>query len=226
MASPAVDGAERVLFALPADPARKRPPADARAPTWLTDAVPPPSDGPRRPRDRAATRQALLDAARTLFAERGYDRTTLRQVAERAGVDAALVARYFGGKEGLFLAVFASESLPDPAEGPERLADTLISRWDEVGPGPMVHALLRPELDEAVRARMLEAMEERIVAPAVAALQAAGVPDARLRAELLLAGLVGVGVVRKGGGFAALSAASRDEVLQLLRLEFDALGPR
>ena len=64
------------------------------------------------------------------------------------------------------------------------------------------------------------------VAPAAAALQAAGVPDARLRAELLLAGLVGVGVVRKGGGFPALSAASRGEVLELLRLEFGALGPR
>jgi len=180
----------------------------------------------RRPRDREATRQALLDSARSLFAQRGYDRTTLRQVAEQAGVDAALVARYFGGKEGLYLAVFAAERLPEPSGDPRDLAERLMRRWDEAGPGPMVQALLRPELDDAVRTRMLDYMEERMLGPAVAELERAGVPDARLRAELLMAGLVGVGVIRNAGSLPALSEVPREQLLELIRVQLDALvGP-
>lgn len=57
-----------------------------------------------RPRNAAATRAALLQAARTRFANFGYDATSLRDVAADAGVDAALVARYFGSKDELFAA--------------------------------------------------------------------------------------------------------------------------
>jgi AcrR family transcriptional regulator len=165
----------------------------------------------------------LLDAARTLFAQRGYDRTTLRQVAEQAGVDAALVARYFGGKEGLYLAVFSSERLPEPSGDARDLAERLLRRWDEAGPGPMVQALLRPELDESIRRQMLELNEERMVGPVVAELEAAGIPQARLRAELLMASLTGVGVIRAAGSLSTLSAVSRDELLELLRIQIDAL---
>jgi AcrR family transcriptional regulator len=193
--------------------------------TWLTGRVNADDQVERRPRDRAATRQSLLDAARALFAERGYDRTTLRQVAEKAGVDAALVARYFGGKEGLYLAVFNTEKVPVHTGDPRDLARRLMIRWDEAGPGPMVQALMRPELDEALRDRMLAYMEERMLGPTVAELERAGVPDARLRAELLMAGLVGVGVIRKSGSLTALSEASTEKVLELLGLELDGLLP-
>ena len=50
-------------------------------------------------------REALLQAARELLAERGMPRVTLREVAERAGVQPALVNYYFGGKAGLLRAV-------------------------------------------------------------------------------------------------------------------------
>lgn len=67
------------------------------------------SDGgvcaPGRRRDRAATETALLDAAKFVFAERGYDAATTREVAARAGVNEQLIQRYFGGKHGLLLAV-------------------------------------------------------------------------------------------------------------------------
>ena len=55
-----------------------------------------------RPAGPSTARQDILDAAVHLFAERGYDRTTLRAVTDTAGVDVALVKHYFGGKEGLF----------------------------------------------------------------------------------------------------------------------------
>ncbi|MGN6816812.1 MAG: TetR family transcriptional regulator, partial [Solirubrobacterales bacterium] len=58
----------------------------------------------RRPHDSQASRKALLEAGRTLFDEVGYEHATTREIGERAGVDPALIARYFGGKEGLFLA--------------------------------------------------------------------------------------------------------------------------
>ena len=57
---------------------------------------------PPRKRDAAATRAALLEAAKAQFAKAGYDGATLRDIAAAAGADVALVGRYFGGKEGLF----------------------------------------------------------------------------------------------------------------------------
>ena len=69
------------------------------------------STGDRRPRRRrgrrpggADTRAALLAAARAEFADRGFDGATVRAIADRAGVDAAMVNHWFGGKEPLFTA--------------------------------------------------------------------------------------------------------------------------
>ena len=182
-----------------------------------------PAEAPKRSRDATATREALLDAGRVLFAERGYDRATLRDVGERAGVDPALIARYFGGKEGLYLAVFATEPQPDVTGGPEAIAASLLRRWDEHGPGPMTHAITRTELDDAVGERLRARLEERLIGPVAEELRSAGAPDPRLRAELLVAALVGVGVVRSGGGLEELSAAPREQVLELLAPALRAL---
>ena len=65
----------------------------------MTDALARPS--PRR-RDAEATRAAILEAAKRQFARVGYD-CTLRDIAGEAGADVALVKRYFGGKEALFV---------------------------------------------------------------------------------------------------------------------------
>jgi AcrR family transcriptional regulator len=56
----------------------------------------------RRPKNAAATRDALLEAGRRRFLQESYENVGLRDVAADAGVDVALVARYFGSKEGLF----------------------------------------------------------------------------------------------------------------------------
>jgi AcrR family transcriptional regulator len=56
-----------------------------------------------RKRDAEATRAAILEAAKAQFALLGYDCAVLRDIAREAGVDVALVKRYFGGKEALFL---------------------------------------------------------------------------------------------------------------------------
>src|SRR3954449_2387425 len=64
-----------------------------------------PGAGPKRKRDAAATREAILEAATRRFATQGYERAGAREIAADAGVTAALVNRYFGSKEGLFAEV-------------------------------------------------------------------------------------------------------------------------
>ncbi len=63
------------------------------------------SASPRRRRDAAATREAILEAATRRFVIHGYERAGVREIAADAGVTAALVNRYFGSKEGLFAEV-------------------------------------------------------------------------------------------------------------------------
>lgn len=63
------------------------------------------AEAPARKRDREATKGALLDAAKMVFAERGFDAATTRDIAGRAGVNEQLIQRYFSGKAGLLLAV-------------------------------------------------------------------------------------------------------------------------
>ncbi|MFD0468676.1 TetR/AcrR family transcriptional regulator [Nonomuraea thailandensis] len=62
-----------------------------------------------RPRDREATRERILQAARTLFGEQGYEQVTVRMIAAAAEANIALVGRYFGSKAGLFAAVLQGE---------------------------------------------------------------------------------------------------------------------
>ena len=57
----------------------------------------------RRPLGSPNARRAVLDAARELFAELGFERTTMRAVAARAAVDPALIYHYFGDKDGLLV---------------------------------------------------------------------------------------------------------------------------
>lgn len=183
-----------------------------------------------RRRDAEATRRALLAAAGALFDERGYERATIREIGERAGVDAALIARYFGGKEGLYLAVLSDEeriARRQPVE-PDltAIAERLLRRWDGGGASPVWRALADPAATEGERRAQLR----RIVRPGVLdpATRAIGdAPGAELRAELLLALLLGVSVARSNGTLGALAGASRAELLRQLGPLLDALreGP-
>ena len=63
-----------------------------------------PGSRPRRRQDEQTTRRQLLEAAGHVFAERGFDRATGREICDRAGVNPAAVNYYFGGMEGLYAA--------------------------------------------------------------------------------------------------------------------------
>ena len=84
--------------------------------------MPSPSPAKPRPRNAAATRQAILASARKAFARSGYDGAGVREIAAGAGVTAMLVNRYFGSKEALFAEV-AGDTMRDPVIlTPENLA--------------------------------------------------------------------------------------------------------
>jgi AcrR family transcriptional regulator len=76
---------------------------------------------PERKRDRAAKQLALMQAAKTLFARRGYDATTTREIAAHAGCAEGLIHRYFNGKAGLFLGVVQYRISQEVAELNDRL---------------------------------------------------------------------------------------------------------
>jgi AcrR family transcriptional regulator len=63
-----------------------------------------PGDQPKRARNAAATREAILQSALAAFSRHGYDGIGVREIARTAGVTAILVNRYFGSKEELFAA--------------------------------------------------------------------------------------------------------------------------
>ena len=73
-----------------------------------------------RKRNAEATRAAILEAAKSQFALLGYDCAVLRDIAREAGVDVALVKRYFGGKEALFVEALKASFVGDGMRGWDR----------------------------------------------------------------------------------------------------------
>jgi AcrR family transcriptional regulator len=65
---------------------------------------------PCKKRDRKATEQAILMAASKLFAQKGYESTRTLEIAKEANANEALITRYFGGKEGLLIALMKDEA--------------------------------------------------------------------------------------------------------------------
>ncbi|MFN3596397.1 MAG: TetR/AcrR family transcriptional regulator [Rubricoccaceae bacterium] len=76
----------------------------------------------RRDRERRERRQAMLDAARAVFAEKGYEQATLDEVAERAEFGKGTLYNYFeGGKEGILAAL-----VEDVFDGMEQIVETHV----------------------------------------------------------------------------------------------------
>ncbi|MGW2553535.1 TetR/AcrR family transcriptional regulator [Streptomyces sp. NPDC001635] len=174
---------------------------------------------PAHRRDSARSKERLLQAARELLAERGFERTTVRDIGERAGVDQALITRYFGSKARLFIAVLRAEegdgTLPSLAD-PERVLG-LFERVGRLGPGPVFQVAVQPTRDPAVQKAAHEALEARMIAPLQEHFTARGLDRPRLRAEVATAAFIGVIMGRGAGAFEELAAADPTELLPLVR---------
>lgn len=182
----------------------------------------------RRPHDAQASRAALLEAAREVFRELGYERATTREIGERAGVDPALIARYFESKERLFIAAIAEIEADDTEIEfePKAFVAYLLEYWEERGHNPVSRALASPVLTDDVRSRVSAVVGELMLKNEAAVLRERGVPAPELRAELLVALAVGVAMTRANGTLETLAAASRAEVLDVLTPLVEALGSR
>lgn len=176
----------------------------------------PPSE--ERRRDAAATRRRLLEAARDLFAERGYEGATVRSIAARAGANQALLFRYFGSKRGLLTEVVALGGLEQlRATPPEELFETalrsMLTRSAEGTEDRSLEVYLRSvgRGDEA--AGTLRELGEEYQS-ALAGLSSA--PDGALRADLAMAWLLGIGLMRTVVAREPLAGAEPDEVCRLV----------
>ncbi|MCE3554569.1 TetR family transcriptional regulator [Pseudonocardia sp. RS11V-5] len=149
------------------------------------------------------TRAALLTAARVEFAERGYDGATVRRIAERAGVDAAMVNHWFGGKAQLFTAsldvpvdpaALVETVVPgDPERVGERIVATFLQVWDSAAGGTLV-TLVRSVAGHPAAARMMREFIVRVViGPIVGRVAADRVEE---RAALVATQIIGLGMIR------------------------------
>jgi AcrR family transcriptional regulator len=179
----------------------------------------------RRP-GKQDTREAILAAAREVFAERGYDGASIRAIATSAGVDPALVHHYFGTKDQLFTAtvkapINPSELIPKLiADGTvdtlgRRLVETFLSVWEHPVSGPAFEALLRGAFANRLSARLIrEFFAVQIVRNALRNLGAVIDPaEVPLRATLVASQLFGLAVIRYVFKFEPLASASPETVI-------------
>jgi AcrR family transcriptional regulator len=176
----------------------------------------------RRPGNQD-TREAILAAAREAFAERGFDRTSIRAIATSAGVDPALVHHYFGTKDELFLA--AVEAPMDPAKIidsalagsidnlPERLLRVFLSAWDNPVTGTAALALVRSGLQHDWSARMLrEFLATRILRRVLRAVPI-DPAEAPLRGSLVASQMIGLAMIRYVLKLEPLASASPEVII-------------
>ena len=182
---------------------------------------------PRRRRDAAATRSAILEAATRRFACQGYQHAGVREIAADAGVDAAMVNRYFGSKEGLFTEVveraFDIRYLVDGdrATLAERLARKMVyGREDTAVERPiplllMLHAATEPHAAELIRT----SLDRNVLRPLAECLDG---PDALVRAAIVIAQCTGFAILHQMLRPGALAEAQQEELVVLLKKSLTA----
>jgi AcrR family transcriptional regulator len=189
----------------------------------------------RPKRDREATRRRLLDAARDLFGEHGYDGVTVRMIAAAADSNTALVHRYFGSKAALFGEVLEGESelravisgrvlSDDGVPLPRRLAEHFV-RQVQRGPVTTLSRIMDRSVGNAeVKEILHDHMNRMLVEPLMAQLDG---PDARPRALLAATIIMGGGPVRRMWGLGDLRDTDPAELTERLTGMFEyALTPR
>ena len=200
-----------------------------------------PARSGRRPGE-SGTREQILEAALHLFADRGYVRTTIRAIAENAGVDPALVHHFFTNKEGVFDAAVNSrfsvatafDAMPfseDTTSEAACLAQTYFSFWENETTRYAMTAIYRAGLADSVTSELLRS---RIEASTKSWASASGYRDvvgSEPRAALASGHIVGLALLRYVLRVEPLASMSYEEFLAWvvpaleLRLSID-VGPR
>ena len=126
---------------------------------------------------RVSTKERLIDAAVAIFAERGFEKATIQDIAERAGANIAAVNYHFGSKERFHAEVIRAQldrnsgRLPDLADseaGPEEQLATFIGWFLRrvCGPAsqaPLQHILMKAQREDG--SQVLDAVVEQVMRP-------------------------------------------------------------
>ncbi len=173
-----------------------------------------------RRRDAAATRAEILEAARVLFTRDGYDHVGMRDVAGVVGVDAALVVRYFGSKEGLFAEAISDgfrigeDLLGGGRDGfGERLARYVLEKDEATGGFDPTLVLLRSAPNELAAALLREGLDEQFVRPLARWLRGEKTSE---RAGLIAATLFGLAFTRNVVRSEALAEGETEDLVALV----------
>jgi AcrR family transcriptional regulator len=179
-----------------------------------------PAQDPGKTAKSQRTRAAILRAAQELFAAQGYERTTVRDVAARAGIDPAMVMRYFGSKEGLFARATAFDlRLPDLTQvARHRIGATLVAHFLEVWEGSLSNRSLISLLRAAASSDDAAAAIRTIFGGQVVPMLARVVPPAELpaRAGLVATQIMGLAVTRYVLKVPPVVAMDRAQIVKLL----------
>ena len=190
---------------------------------------------PPRTKNAAATREAILSAARRRFLDESYDNVGLREIAGDVGVDVALISLYFGSNEDLFRAVVRHGKSDvfdrdiEPSELPLYLATLAVP----AGPGhgsehlERLQIILRSASSPKAAAIVREAFHEGVLGPVPAVLSG---EEACSRASLALSILTGTTILRAIMGVESFADCDhgeiRHELARLLELAlFGTLSP-
>jgi AcrR family transcriptional regulator len=170
------------------------------------------------PRKSDETRARILAAAREQFAREGYERTTIRGVASDADIDPSMVMRYFGSKEGLFLAATpTSLDIPDlRGVARSRVGEALVThffrRWEGEGGDETLQILLRTAASNEDAAERMRAVFRKQILPAV--VQVRGKAGSDRAASLIASQMLGLAYCLYILRLPPLVAAPREEVVK------------
>ncbi|MET8004972.1 TetR/AcrR family transcriptional regulator [Nonomuraea glycinis] len=172
---------------------------------------------------RQRTERRILDTARELFAQRGFERTTIRAVAQAAEVDPALVMQYYGSKQRLFDAAVRVAEPPAGEAGPEELIEELLGSLDvklgELPPASL--AMMRSMLTHPEAAASARGVLGRQIERVGRSLPG---ERARLRAALMTMIMLGVAVGHQLLELDELRDVSPEDIARLLRPCLQALS--
>lgn len=178
-----------------------------------------------RRRGSPDTRESILEVARRLFADKGFDATTVRAIAAEAGVDPAMINHYFGSKEELFrqtLAIPLDPSTEIPkiiAAGPEQAGENLIRMilgiWDSPV-GDAAAAMLRTAMSNEWSARLLREFLSTQILRRVAAGLELEPAEAQLRASLVATQMAGLIILRYIIKLEPIASLPTEELVRLI----------
>ena len=171
------------------------------------------------------SRGQILDAARRLFAEHGFDGTSLRQVARAAGVDPAMIHHFFKGKDELFALsvelpadpeqVLAGMADSDPAQRAELIVRAVLRLWESPAQAGLL-AFLRGTIGSKAKTALLRETVTRRVVSRIMASVPGNPEEVALRGSLVATQVVGLMMVRYVVRLEPLASATAEEVVRLV----------